>query len=467
MKESQPNNNQELSRGLKSRHVQLIALGGTIGTGLFLGAGQSIHLAGPSILLAYLITGIMCFLLMRALGELLLSDLNAHSYIEFIQRYLGDNMSFVAGWTYWVCWITIAMAEVTAAGQYMQFWFPQLPQWVTALVLLGILLTLNSVTVKAFGETEFWFAIIKILAIIALILAGAYMVVVHFPTPAGHASVTNLASGGFFANGAKGFFLSFQMVLFSFVGIEMVGMTASETADPNKVIPKAINEIPMRIILFYLGSLLALMCIYPWQAISPTSSPFVQVFKNVGIQSAAAVINFVVLTAAASACNSSLFTTGRMLFSLTYGGEGRFAKHMGKLSRAQVPVPALRFSTVVIAVSVFLNFIIPGHVFAFVSSVATTCFLFIWGLIVVAHLKYKRQQATLPDATDHGFHMPFFPLSDYTILLFLIMVAAVLLFRVDTLIALIGSVLWLIALSTGKYLKDRRTAAAIGSENQR
>ncbi|AKP63619.1 amino acid permease [Levilactobacillus koreensis] len=467
MKESQPNNNQELSRGLKSRHVQLIALGGTIGTGLFLGAGQSIHLAGPSILLAYLITGIMCFLLMRALGELLLSDLNVHSYIDFIQRYLGDNMSFVAGWTYWVCWITIAMAEVTAAGQYMQFWFPQLPQWVTALVLLGILLTLNSVTVKAFGETEFWFAIIKIVAIIALILAGAYMAVVHFPTPAGHASVANLASGGFFANGAKGFFLSFQMVLFSFVGIEMVGMTASETADPNKVIPKAINEIPMRIILFYLGSLLALMCIYPWQAVSPTSSPFVQVFKNVGIQSAAAVINFVVLTAAASACNSSLFTTGRMLFSLTYRGEGRFAKHMGKLSRAQVPVSALRFSTLVIAVSVFLNFIIPGHVFAFVSSVATTCFLFIWGLIVIAHLKYKRQQATLPNATDHGFHMPFFPLSDYAILLFLIMVAAVLLFRVDTLIALMGSVLWLIALSAGKYLKDRRTAAAIGSENQR
>ncbi|WP_143463263.1 amino acid permease [Levilactobacillus enshiensis] len=467
MKKNQPNNDQELSRGLKSRHVQLIALGGTIGTGLFLGAGQSIHLAGPSILLAYLITGIMCFLLMRALGELLLSDLNVHSYIDFIQRYLGDNMSFVAGWTYWVCWITIAMAEVTAAGQYMQFWFPQLPQWVTALALLGILLTLNSVTVKAFGETEFWFAIIKIVAIIALILAGAYMVVVHFPTPAGHASVTNLASGGFFANGAKGFFLSFQMVLFSFVGIEMVGMTASETANPDKVIPKAINEIPMRIILFYLGSLLALMCIYPWQAVSPTSSPFVQVFKNVGIQSAAAVINFVVLTAAASACNSSLFTTGRMLFSLTYRGEGRFAKRMGKLSRAQVPVSALRFSTLVIAVSVFLNFIIPGHVFAFVASVATTCFLFIWGLIVIAHLKYKRQQAALPNATDHGFRMPFFPLSDYAILLFLIMVAVVLLFRVDTLIALIGSVLWLIALSAGKYLKDRRTAAAIDSESQR
>lgn len=456
MKKSQVNENQEFSRGLQSRHVQLIALGGTIGTGLFLGAGQSIHLAGPSIILAYLVTGIMCFLLMRALGELLLSDLDAHSYIDFIQRYLGDNMSFVAGWTYWVCWITIAMAEVTAAGQYMQFWFPQLPQWVTGLVLLGILLTLNSVTVSAFGETEFWFAIIKIVAIIALILAGAYMVAVHFPTPAGHASVTNLVSGGFFANGAKGFFLSFQMVLFSFVGIEMVGMTASETANPKKVIPKAINEIPMRIILFYLGSLLALMCIYPWQAVSPTSSPFVQVFKNVGIQSAAAVINFVVLTAAASACNSSLFTTGRMLFSLTYRGKGKFAKRMGVLSHAQVPVRALRFSTVIIAVSVFLNFIIPGHVFAFVSSVATTCFLFIWGAIVVAHLKYKKQQ--LATGEGHKFNMPFFPWSDYFILAFLAMVGIILLFRVDTLVALIGSIVWLVALSLGKRFKDREAA---------
>ncbi len=466
MKKSQVNDNQEFSRGLQSRHVQLIALGGTIGTGLFLGAGQSIHLAGPSIVLAYLVTGIMCFLLMRALGELLLSDLNAHSYIDFIQRYLGDNMSFVAGWTYWVCWITIAMAEITAAGQYMQFWFPHLPQWVTGLVLLAILLTLNSVTVSAFGETEFWFAIIKIVAIVALILAGVYMVVVHYPTPAGHASVANLATGGFFAHGAKGFFLSFQMVLFSFVGIEMVGMTASETANPKKVLPKAINEIPMRIILFYLGSLLALMCIYPWQAVSPTSSPFVQVFKNVGIQSAAAVINFVVLTAAASACNSSLFTTGRMLFSLTYQGKSRFAKRMGTLSRAQVPVPALRFSTVIIAVSVFLNFIMPGHVFAFVSSVATTCFLFIWGAIVVAHLKYKRQQ--LAAGVTNKFHMPLFPWSDYFILAFLAMVAIVLFFRTDTLVALIGSVVWLAALSVGKYLKDRRTAehtVSVGSDD--
>ncbi len=464
MKDSQQNQDQEFSRGLQSRHVQLIALGGTIGTGLFLGSGQAIHLAGPSILLAYLATGVMCFLLMRALGELLLSDLNVHSYIDFIHRYLGDKMSFVAGWTYWVCWIALAMAEVTAAGQYMQFWFPRLPQWVTALVLLGILLTLNSVAVGAFGETEFWFAIIKIVAIIGLILAGAYMVAVRFPTPAGHASVNNLVASGFFSHGAKGFFLSFQMVLFSFVGIEMVGMTASETANPTKVIPKAINDIPVRIILFYVGSLLALMCIYPWHAISPDSSPFVQVFKSVGIQSAAAIINFVVLTAAASACNSSLFTTGRMLFSLTYDGESRFSKKMSTLSKSQVPVPALRFSTLVIAVSVFLNFIMPGHVFALVTSVATTCFLFIWCVIVLAHMKFKKQQRE-QGIQASKFHLPFFPYSDYFILAFLAMVAVVLFFKTDTLIALIGSVVWLGILMLVKTVKDRRMTATLGESD--
>lgn len=465
MKNTQSNTTQSFSRELKNRHVQLIALGGTIGTGLFLGSGQGIHLAGSSIVLAYLITGIMCFLLMRALGELLLSDLNVHSYIDFIQRYLGDNASFVAGWTYWICWVTIAMAEITAAGQYMQYWFPHLPQWVTGVFLLGILLLLNSVTVKAFGETEFWFAIIKIVAIVALIIAGIYMVAVRFKTPVGHASVANLAQGGFFANGWKGFFLSFQMVLFSFVGIEMVGMTASETADPKKIIPKAINEIPLRIILFYVGSLLALMCIYPWQFISATSSPFVQVFKSAGVQAAASIINFVVLTAAASACNSSLFTTGRMLFSLTYQGHSRFAKRMGTLSRAQVPVNALRFSTVIIAISVFLNLIVPGHVFAFVASVATTCFLFIWGAIVVAHLKYRRSLLQKHEPARE-FKMPWFPLTDYLILIFLGMVGVVLLFRTDTLIALIGSVIWLVALSLGKKLRDRQKVGSLAGSSE-
>ncbi|MFH7580370.1 amino acid permease [Lactiplantibacillus plantarum] len=444
---------EQLSRGLKSRHVQLIAIGGTIGTGLFLGAGQSIHLAGPAILIAYLVTGLVCFLLMRALGELLLSDLHTHSYIDFIKQYLGDKTGFVAGWTYWVCWITIAMAEITAAGEYMQFWWPRLPQWLPGLIILILLLGLNSINVSAFGETEFWFAIIKIVAILALIAVGIGMVLFSVKTPVGHASLTNLVSyGGFMPHGIKGLVLSFQMVLFSFIGIEMVGMTASETADPKTVIPKAINDIPVRIILFYVGSLFFLMCMYPWQYFSAAHSPFVQVFTNLGIRSAAAIINFVVLTAAASSCNSALFSTGRMLFSLTYDGKSKFAKRMGALSTRQVPRNALWFSTLVIGLSVILNLLMPGKVFSLIASVSTTCFIFIWGAIVVAHIKYRRQAGSQAKVK---FRMPLFPLSDYFILVFLAFIAVVLCLKFETLIALLVSAVWVVGLYIVKIVSDR------------
>lgn len=444
---------EQLSRGLKSRHVQLIAIGGTIGTGLFLGAGQSIHLAGPAILIAYLVTGLVCFLLMRALGELLLSDLHTHSYIDFIKQYLGDKTGFVAGWTYWVCWITIAMAEITAAGEYMQFWWPRLPQWLPGLIILILLLGLNSINVSAFGETEFWFAIIKIAAILALIAVGIGMVLFSVKTPVGHASLTNLVSyGGFMPHGIKGLVLSFQMVLFSFIGIEMVGMTASETADPKTVIPKAINDIPVRIILFYVGSLFFLMCMYPWQYFSAAHSPFVQVFTNLGIRSAAAIINFVVLTAAASSCNSALFSTGRMLFSLTYDGKSKFAKRMGTLSTRQVPRNALWFSTLVIGLSVILNLLMPGKVFSLIASVSTTCFIFIWGAIVVAHIKYRRQAGSQAKVK---FRMPLFPLSDYFILVFLAFIAVVLCLKFETLIVLLVSAVWVVGLYIVKIVSDR------------
>jgi len=453
MKENSQPETEQLSRGLKSRHVQLIAIGGTIGTGLFLGAGQSVHLAGPAILIAYLVTGLVCFLLMRAVGELLVSDLHTHSYIDFIKQYLGDKTGFVAGWTYRVCWITIAMAEITAAGEYMQFWWPKLPQWLPGLVILILLLGLNSINVSAFGETEFWFAIIKIAAIIALIAVGVGMVIFSVKTPVGHASLTNLVNyGGFMPHGIKGLVLSFQMVLFSFIGIEMVGMTASETADPKTVIPKAINDIPVRIILFYVGSLFFLMCMYPWQYFSAAHSPFVQVFTNLGIRSAAAIINFVVLTAAASSCNSALFSTGRMLFSLTYDGQSKFAKRMGTLSTRQVPRNALWFSTLVIGLSVILNLLMPGKVFSLIASVSTTCFIFIWGAIVVAHIKYRRQAGS---QVKVKFRMPLFPLSDYFILVFLGFIAVVLCLKFETLIALVVSAAWVVGLYVVKIVSDR------------
>lgn len=437
-------NDQNLARGLKNRHVQLIALGGTIGTGLFLGAGKSIKLAGPAIIIAYLLTGVICFWLMRAMGELLLSDLSKHSFIDFISKYLGEKIGLVTGWTYWFCWITIAMADVTASGLYVQYWFPTLPRWLPGLIILLVLLIVNMTAVGLFGETEFWFALIKIVAIVVLIVTGIILVLVNYRTPLGTASLNNLVKyQGFLPHGVSGLISSFQMVTFGFIGIELIGVTASETQDPQITIPKAINEIPTRVILFYVGSLMALMCIYPWNQISPTQSPFVQVFKGIGISMAAGIINFVVLTAAASACNSSIFSTSRMIFTLSYGKKHKLYNWLSHLSRRQVPANAIIFSTLTIGLAVAANFVFSNTaLFAFISSVATTCFLFIWAMIMLAHLKFRH----LTKTKSSKFTMPWYPFSDYAVLLFLGFVAVIMCLNSTTFWALVASIFWLVIL---------------------
>ncbi len=445
---------QKLERGLKNRHVQLIAIGGAIGTGLFLGAGKSIHLAGPSILFAYLITGIICFLIMRSLGELLLSNLNYHSFVDFVKDYLGNMAAFVTGWTYWFCWISIAMADLTAVGLYTQYWFPEIPQWMPGLIALVILLIMNLATVKLFGEMEFWFALVKVIAILSLIFVGIFMIIKGFSTNAGASSFTNLWShGGMFPNGFNGFLLSFQMVVFAFVGIELVGLTAGETEDPKRVIPKAINQIPIRILIFYVGALIVIMSIYPWNAINPLESPFVQVFAAIGIAAAAGIVNFVVLTSAASACNSAIFSTSRMVYSLAK--ERNAPVPLTKLTANKVPANALFFSTVVILIAVVLNYIMPEGVFTLITSVSTVCFIFIWGITVICHLKYRK---TRPDlAKANPFKMPLYPFANYLILAFLAFILVVLALADDTRVALFITPVWFILLVAIYKLRKTKT----------
>ena len=433
---------QELQRGLKNRHVQLISIGGAIGTGLFLGAGKTIQLAGPSILLAYLITGCVCFFIMRALGELLLSNTNNHSFLDFVAEYLGKKVAFVTGWTYWFCWVAIAMADLTAIGMYVRYWVPGVPQWLPELIALILLLGLNMVAVSLFGELEFWFALIKVVSIISFIIVGIYMILTHYKTSAGPASITNLWShGGFFPTGTKGFILSFQMVTFAFTGIELVGLVAGETKNPEKVLPEAINNIPIRIILFYLGSLFVIMSIYPWNSLDANNSPFVEVFSEIGITVAASLINLVVLSAAASACNSAIYSTGRMLRSLSQ--EGSAPKKFRQLTSHRVPGNALVFSTIVIFISVILNYVMPSEVFTLVSSIATTCFLFIWGILVYTHLKYRK---SMLGKKEHTFKMPFYPYSNFLVFAYMIFICLVLFLGKDTRIALLLTPVWFIGL---------------------
>ena len=431
-----------LKRGLKSRHVTMIAIGGAIGTGLFLGSGSAIHSAGPSIILSYLIVGIITFFMMRALGELILADPDSHSFLESIKKYLGKRAEFVAGWMYWACWLSLAMADLTATGIYLRYWFPWLPQWVGPLVIVILLMLINMVNVGLFGELESWFSMIKVMAIVVLIITGAVMLLLHTHVKGGYVSLTNLVNhGGFFPTGPWGFLLSFQMVVFAFVGVEIVGQTASETANPQKDIPKAINTLPVRIGLFYVGSMLAIMSVYPWNQITTNSSPFVQVFTGIGVTAAAGILNFVVLTAAMSATNSAIFSTSRSLYSLARNGHA--PKKLGKLSKKAIPMNALTSSSLILFVVVALNYLMPAKIFDVVSTVSTICFVIVWIMIMAAHIVYrKKNKQNLGD-----FRMPGYPVTSWLTIAFYIGILILLFFIDSTQLALIISILFVIFLA--------------------
>lgn len=442
---------QHLERKLKNRHIQLIAIGGAIGTGLFLGSGKAIHLAGPSILFAYLIIGVALFFVMRSLGELLLSNTGYASFTDFTVEYLGPWAGFVTGWTYWFCWIMTAMADITAVGKYMQFWF-NIPQWIPAFLCLIVLTILNLLTVKMFGEIEFWFAIIKVITIVALIILGLVMIIVGFKTDTGHASIQNLWSyGGLFPHGINGFFLGFQMAVFSFVGIELVGVTAAETANPEKNLPRAINSLPVRVLLFYIGALFVILCIIPWTQLSAENSPFVKVFTLVGIPAAAGIINFVVLTSAASACNSGLFSTSRMLFSL--GREGNAPKSFSVLGKSSVPSTALISSTLALSIGVVLNYFLPDFVFTLVTSISAICFIWVWGIILVSHIIYLKKRPELAAASK--FKAPLAPFINWVILVFFVFLLVLIGLAADTRVALFVTPVWFLILF-GVYFMRRK-----------
>ena len=433
---------QELKRDLKDRHVQLIAIGGTIGTGLFLGAGKAIALAGPSIILAYLIVGIALFFVMRALGELLLSNSGYQSFTDFAADYIGPWAGYVTGWTYWFCWIMTAMADIIAVGVYVQYWF-DIPQWIPAILCLVILLGLNLLTVKLFGELEFWFAIIKVITILALIVIGIIMLVIGFQTDSGSVTVKNLWDfGGIFPNGVSGFLLSFQMVVFAFVGVELVGVSAAETADPRKNIPSAINKIPMRILFFYVGALFIILSINPWDKLNGSSSPFVQVFGLVGIPVAAGIINFVVLTSAASACNSGLFSTSRIIYNL--GTQKQGPAKLAKLNKNHVPSNALFMSAVVLSAGALLSKLIPEQAFGIVTTVSAICFIWVWSIILISHIRYKK---TRPDLHEKSiFKAPFTPFMNYAVLVLFAFILIIMLFAEATRTALLLTPIWFILL---------------------
>ena len=432
-------------RGLQNRHVQLIAIAGTIGTGLFLGAGRSLSLTGPSIILVYMLTGAFMYLMMRAIGEMLYMDPDQHTFINFITKYLGKGWGYFSGWSYWVSLVFLGMAEITAVSNYVQLWFPNWPAWQIQIIFLALLSCVNLIAVKVFGEVEFWFGMIKIVTILALIVTGIFMVTTNFETPAGHASLTNITSGfQMFPNGWVKFVMAFQMVFFAYQAIEFVGITTSETANPRQVLPKAIKEIPIRIVIFYVGALLAIMAIFPWQQLPVNKSPFVTVFQMVGIKWAAGLINFVVLTAAASSLNSTLYSTGRHLYQIakeTPNSKVMNRLRLNSLSRMGIPSRAIIFSAIVVAVSAFIN-ILPGvsDAFALITASSSGVYIAIYILTMLAHLKYRKSKEFMPD----GFVMPAYKVLNPLTIVFFLFVFVCLFLQESTYIGAIGATIWII-----------------------
>ena len=432
-------------RGLQNRHVQLIAIAGTIGTGLFLGAGRSLSLTGPSIILVYMLTGAFMYFMMRAIGEMLYMDPDQHTFINFITKYLGKGWGYFSGWSYWVSLVFLGMAEITAVSNYVQLWFPNWPAWQIQIIFLALLSCVNLIAVKVFGEVEFWFGMIKIVTILALIATGIFMVMTNFETPAGHASLTNITNGfQMFPNGWVKFVMAFQMVFFAYQAIEFVGITTSETANPRQVLPKAIKEIPIRIVIFYVGALLAIMAIFPWQQLPVNKSPFVTVFQMVGIKWAAGLINFVVLTAAASSLNSTLYSTGRHLYQIakeTPNSKVMNRLKLNSLSRMGIPSRAIIFSAIVVAVSAFIN-VLPGvsDAFALITASSSGVYIAIYILTMLAHLKYRKSKEFMPD----GFIMPAYKVLNPLTIVFFLFVFVCLFLQESTYIGAIGATIWII-----------------------
>jgi len=450
---SQPGS--DLSRRLRSRHIQLIAIGGTIGVGLFLGSARAIHNAGPALVLAYALGGIAIFFIMRALGELLTYRPVAGSFATYADEFCGPFAGFVTGWSYWFAWIATAMAELTAIGVYVRWWLPAVPQWLPALVALLALYGSNLLAVRMFGELEFWFALIKVVTIVALIVSGLVVLVFHVGDLGAGASFSNLWShGGFLPFGIGGMLLTMQIVMFAYVGVELIGVTAGEAQDPKVVLPRATNGIILRILIFYIGALIVIMALVPWNELSPSVSPFVFVFEKLRVPAAAGLINLVVITAASSSCNSGLFSTGRMLWSLAQRGHG--PRPFARLSPRHVPAAGIHASAAVMLLGVALNYMVPERVFIWVTSVALVGTFWTWGIILVSHLNYRRAvlAGRVPAAP---FRMPGAPFANWAVLAFLVAVSALLWRDPDNRVALYVAPVWFGLLTIG-YLASKSRA---------
>lgn len=444
-------NQNTLKKGLSNRHIQLIALGGAIGTGLFLGISQTIKLAGPSVLLGYAIAGIIAFLIMRQLGEMVVEEPVSGSFSYFANKYWGRMAGFMSGWNYWVLYVLVSMAELSAIGTFIQFWWPEIPTWITAMGFFILINGINFINVRFFGETEFLFSCIKIIAILSMIGFGAYLL---FSGAAGpEAGIANLwQHGGFFPNGISGLVMAMAAIMFAFGGLELIGIAAAETQNPEKNIPKATNQIVYRILIFYIGAIGILLSLYPWNQVAQGGSPFVLIFQSLNNHGVANVLNLVVLIAAVSVYNSCIYCNSRMLHGLAE--QGNAPQFLKKVNRRGIPVAALAVSGSITALCVVINYIIPEKAFGFLMMLVVAALVINWLMISVTHLKFikvMKQQHRLT-----AFKAIASPWTNYLTIAFMFFILTIMSLTADMRSAVILAPIWLSALAIMYFVYYRK-----------
>ncbi|GIP22870.1 amino acid permease [Paenibacillus sp. J22TS3] len=440
----------QLTRGLKPRHIELIALGGTIGVGLFMGSASTIKWAGPSVLLAYLLAGIVMFFVMRIMGEMLILEPVTGSFATFAHKYVSPLAGYLTAWSYWFLWVTVGMAEVTAIGIYVGYWFPDIPQWLPALAGVAIIAAANLAAVKFYGEFEFWFSLIKIAAIIFMLIVGTAMIFFGLGNGWQPIGLSNLYShGGFFAGGLKGFLFALCIVTGAYQGVEMVGITAGEAENPKVTLRNAIKNIIWRILIFYVGAIFVIVTLYPWNQVGTIGSPFVLTFAKVGIVAAAGIINFVVLTAAMSGCNSGIYSAGRMLYTLAKNGQA--PKFFGKISKNGVPRNSLITTISLLLIGVLFNYIAPeSKLFLYIYSASVLPGMVPWFALAFSQFRFRRKWKD--EMANHPFKSKFFPVSNYITIIFLILVIIGMWFNPDTRTSLIVGAAFIAIVAVGYFV---------------
>ena len=453
--------NQHLQRRLGPRLITFMALGMAIGSGLFLGSADTIHLAGPSVIFAYLFVGVMIFIIMRALGEMAVHDPVAGSFSAYAHRYLGPFAGYLTGWNYWVLMVGVGIAESTAVGIYMGQWFPTLPQWIWVLGSVLMIGGLNLLAVKVYGEMEFWFTLIKVLAVVLMIAGGAAMIWLGWGNGGRPLGLGNLwQHGGWFPHGVTGMVLALPVVVFAFGGIETIGVAAGEAAQPERTIPRAVNSVLWRILIFYVGALFVIMAIYPWDQLDGHSSPFVTTFARLGIPQAAGLINFVLITAALSGFNSTAFSGSRMLYGLSVKEQA--PAFLRQVNTHGVPLPAVLVTLLCLMSGVLLNYLLPEHIFSTMMSILSFNTVWTWMMVLVAHYSYRRTHVAT------GFRLRWWPLSGLVCMAFLSFVVFMLGWSPATRVALYVGAGWVALLSIAYAVSGmgRRLPAAESAPGQ-